>query len=176
MKRSVLCSFALIAASGAIAQSSPGGAGSAAPNNPPPPPARGPAADLALEAARVAIDTCKAKGFNVAVTIVDSAGIQKVLLAADGAHARGVQSSTNKAVTALSFKAPTSQIAESIKTDQDLAAKIAANPNFAPRAGGVLLQVGSEVIGAIGVGGARGSENDEACALAGIDKVRNRLR
>lgn len=165
-----------MAAAGAIAQSSPGGAGSAATYNPPPPPARGPAADLALEAAQVAIDTCKAKGFPVAVTIVDSAGIQKVLLAADGAHARGVQSSTNKAVTALTFKAPTSRIAESIKTDQDLAAKIAANPNFAPRAGGVLLEVGSEVIGAIGVGGARGSENDEACALAGIDKIRDRLR
>lgn len=151
------------------------GAGAAA-ANPPPPPARGPAVDLAVEAARVAIDTCKAKGFNVAVTVVDSAGVQKVLIAADGAHARGVQSSTNKAVTAVTFKAPTSRIAESIKTDQALAAKIAANPNFAPRAGGVPLKVGDELIGAIGVGGARGSENDEACALAGIEKVQSRLR
>jgi uncharacterized protein GlcG (DUF336 family) len=57
-----------------------------------------------------------------------------------------------------------------------LATRIAANPSFAPRAGGVPLQAGSEIIGAIGVGGARGSENDEACALAGIDKVRDRLR
>ena len=150
---------------------------SAAPTQaPPPPPARGPAVDLALEAARVAIETCKTKGFNVAVTIVDSAGVQKVLLAADGAHARGVQSSTNKAVTALTFKTPTSQIAESIKTDQALAAKIAANPNYAPRAGGVPVKVGDELIGAIGVGGARGSENDEACALVAIEKVQSRLR
>jgi uncharacterized protein GlcG (DUF336 family) len=142
----------------------------------PPPPARGPAIDLALEAAQVAIETCKANGFNVAVTVVDSAGVQKVLLAADGAHARGVQSSTNKAVTSLTFKTPTSQIAESIKTDQELAAKIAANPSFAPRAGGVPLKVGEDLIGAIGVGGARGSENDEVCALAGIKKVQGRLR
>jgi len=147
-----------------------------APTQAPPPPARGPAVDVAIEAARVAIDTCKAKGFNVAVTIVDSAGVQKVLLAGDGAHARGVQSSTNKAVTALTFKLPTSQIAESIKTDQTLAAKVTANPNFAPRAGGVPLKVGDELIGAIGVGGARGSENDEACALAAIERVQSRLR
>jgi uncharacterized protein GlcG (DUF336 family) len=176
MKRLLVCGLSVLVASTAFAQSSPGGAGSAAPNNPPPPPARGPAVDVALETAKIAVDTCKAKGFNVAATIVDSAGIQKVVIAGDGAHARGVQSSTNKAVTALTFKAPTSQIAESIKTDQALAAKIAANPNFAPRAGGVLLKVGSDVIGAIGVGGARGSENDEFCALAAIEKVRDRLR
>jgi uncharacterized protein GlcG (DUF336 family) len=129
-----------------------------------------------LEAARVAIDTCKAKGFNVAVTVVDSAGVQKVLLAADGAHARGVQSSTNEAVTSLTFKTSASEIAESIKTDQELAANIAANPSFAPRAGGVALNVGDDLIGAIGVGGARGSENDAVCALAGIKKVQGRLR
>jgi uncharacterized protein GlcG (DUF336 family) len=164
---------ALTLASLSIAQAQTGGAPA---TPPPPPPARGPAIELALEAARVAIDTCKAKGFSVAVTVVDSAGVQKVVLAADGAHARGVQSSTNKAVTSLTFESPTSQIGESIKTDQELASKIAANPNFAPRAGGVPLRVGGDLIGAIGVGGARGSENDELCALAGIEKVQSRLR
>jgi uncharacterized protein GlcG (DUF336 family) len=41
---------------------------------------------------------------------------------------------------------------------------------------GVLLQAGSDFIGAIGVVVARGSENDEVCAVAAIDKIRNRLR
>jgi uncharacterized protein GlcG (DUF336 family) len=177
MKNLIAVGMLALAAAGAVqAQTKSAANAVAVPNNLPPPPARGPAADLALEAAQVAIETCKAKGFNVAVTIVDSAGVQKVLLAADGVHARGVQSSTNKAVTALTFKASTSRIAESIKADQELAAQIAANPSFAPRAGGVLLQVGSEIIGAIGVGGARGSEHDQACALAAIEKVRHRLR
>jgi uncharacterized protein GlcG (DUF336 family) len=175
--KSIAAIFALAFTSLSIAQTpTSGGSAGAAPQNPPPPPARGPAAALALEAAQIAIDTCKAKGFNVAATVVDSAGVQKVLLAADGAHARGVQSSTNKAVTSLTFKAPTSELANKIKTDQELAAKFTANPNFAPRAGGVLLKVGADVIGAIGVGGARGSENDEACALAGVEKVQSRLR
>jgi len=176
MKNIALTAIAISCSAIAFAQTpSAGGAGTAA-QNPPAPPVRGPAAALALEAAQVAIDTCKAKGFNVAVTVVDSAGVQKVLLAADGAHARGVQSSTNKAVTALAFKQPTSRIAEAIKTDRELAAKVAANANFAPRAGGVLLTAGNQTIGAIGVGGARGSENDEACALAGIEKVQSRLQ
>jgi uncharacterized protein GlcG (DUF336 family) len=147
--------------------------------NPPPAPApaaRGPALDLSVEAAHEALHVCNAKGFAVSVAVVDSAGVLKVLLAADGAHSRGVQSSRNKAVTALSFNNSTSALGEQVKTDTALAEKIAANPDFNTRAGGVLLKVGSEVIGAIGVGGARGSENDEACALAGIEKIKGRLR
>jgi uncharacterized protein GlcG (DUF336 family) len=129
-----------------------------------------------LEAAREALAVCTAKGFNVAVSVIDSGGVAKVVLAKDGASPRGVASSTNKAVTSLSFKAPTSQIAERIKTDTQLAGRIDANPNFNARAGGVLLKVNEEIIGAIGVGGAKGSENDEACALAGIEKVKSRLQ
>lgn len=174
MKRSILT--ALVLASPLASAQAPVSASSAAAPNAPVPAARGPAAAVAIEAAQIAVDVCKGKGFNVAVTIVDSAGVQKVLLAGDGTHARGVQSSTNKAVTALTFKQSTSLLAEAIKTDRELAAKFAANPNYAPRAGGVLLKAGDEVIGAIGVGGARGSENDEACALAAIEKVQARLR
>lgn len=150
----------------------------AAPEATPPAPvpaARGPALDLALEAAQVALDTCTAKGFNVSVSVVDSAGVLKVLLAANGASPRGVQSSTNKAITANTFQAATSQLGEQSKTDKALADKI-ANTSFNNRAGGVLLKAGDESIGAIGVGGARGSENDEACALAGIEKIKARLR
>lgn len=142
----------------------------------PQPPARGPALDLALEAAQVAIDTCKAREQKAAVSVVDSAGVLKVLLATDGASPRGVSSSTAKAVTALTFKAPTSQLAERIKSDKELADKIAANTAFNARAGGVLLVVDGEVIGAVGVGGARGSDVDEACGLAGVQKVQARLR
>ena len=41
--------------------------------------------------------------------------------------------------------------------------------------GGVLLKVKDQVVGAIGVGGARGSENDEACAIVGIEAIQARL-
>ena len=143
---------------------------------PPAPAARGPALDLALEAAKVAVETCTARDQKIGVTVVDSAGIQKVLLATDGASSRGVASSTNKALTALNFKAATSQLGEQSKTDKTLADAIAANTNFNSRAGGVLIKVNGEIIGAIGVGGARGSEVDEACAVAGLEKVQSRLK
>jgi hypothetical protein len=44
-------------------------------------------------------------------------------------------------------------------------------PLTAIDAGGLPSKVGDEVIGAIGVSGSRGGENDEACAKAAIDKV-----
>lgn len=165
----LFASTLLIAAS-AGAQTPP------APPSPPVPPARGPALDLALEAARTALDTCTARQQKVSVSVVDSAGVLKALLANDGAHARGVASSTNKAQTALAFNSPTGALGEKAKTDTALAAKIAANPAYNARGGGVTLQVNGTVIGAIGVGGARGSDIDEACALAGIEKVQSRLQ
>ena len=143
----------------------------AIPPSPPSPPARGPALSLAIKAAEKAISRCQNLDQKVAVSIVDSGGIVRVLLASDGAAARAVQSGTNKALTALAFKKASSEIGEQIKTDLVLAKEIAANPNYNTRAGGILLQVRGEIIGAIGVGGARGSEKDEACAIAGLKEI-----
>lgn len=157
-------SLVLFAAAGAVAQT-------------PPAPAHGPALDLALEAARTALENCSARQQKVSVSVVDSAGVLKALLAGDGAHARGVASSTSKAQTALAFNSPTGALGEKAKADPALAAKIAANPQFNARGGGVVLtDKGGQIIGAIGVGGARGSDIDEACALAGIAQVQNRLQ
>jgi uncharacterized protein GlcG (DUF336 family) len=138
------------------------------------PAARGPALELAVEAVRIALETCAADGGQkIASSVVDSAGVLKVLLAADGTSPRGVASSTNKAVTALNFKAATSQIGEQAKTDKALADKLAADTNLNARPGGVLIKVGDEIIGAIGVGGGK---TDEACALAGLQKIQARLK
>lgn len=168
--------------SGATVSASTASTGSTGSNNAPQSPpsaqpaARGPSLKVALVAAQKALETCKGLEQKVGVTVVDSAGVPKVVLATDGASPRGVASSTNKALTALAFGAATSDLGERAKTDADLAAKVAANASYNTRAGGVLLRVGDQVIGAIGVGGAKGSEKDEACALAGVQKVRSRLK
>jgi uncharacterized protein GlcG (DUF336 family) len=44
------------------------------------------------------------------------------------------------------------------------------------RAGGLTIKLGEEVIGAIGVGGSPSAEADEACARAGLEKIRDRIR
>src|ERR1700743_3290806 len=141
----------LLAAAPALvfAQAPAGGTGaslSAGAQTPPPPAARGPSLKLALEAAQQALDTCKGLDQKVGVTVVDSAGVPKVVLATDGASTRGVTSSTHKALTALAFTTSTSALAEKVKADTDLAAKVSANPNYNTHAGGLLLKVGDDII------------------------------
>jgi uncharacterized protein GlcG (DUF336 family) len=83
-----------------------------------------------------------------------------------------VQSSTVKAFTALTFKSPTSALGEQAKTDTALSEKVTNNPTYNVRPGGVLIKVGEEIIGAIGVGGGR---TDETCAIAGLQKIQPQL-
>jgi uncharacterized protein GlcG (DUF336 family) len=44
-----------------------------------------------------------------------------------------------------------------------------------PRAGGLPILSKGVVVGAIGVGGAPGGDKDEACASAGLAKIKDRL-
>lgn len=143
---------------------------------PPPPPPRGIALSLALEAAQTAIATCTANGYKVAASVVDSEGGLRLLLADDGAPQRGADSSTAKADTVITFKAASGEVAKRAESDTALAARIAADPKLRARAGGLPLIVGGTIIGAVGVGGAPGGEKDEACAAAGINKIKNRLK
>jgi uncharacterized protein GlcG (DUF336 family) len=161
---------AVLAAAGAVsAQPAP------AAMTPPAPPAKGPATALALEAAQEALATCTANGYKVAVSVIDSAGVTKVVLAGDGVRAMGVVSSGKKADASLMYKMPTAALDAQTKTDADLAAKIKADASLMARAGAEPLMSGGEVIGAIGVGGAPGGEKDDVCALAGLAKIKDRL-
>ena len=41
--------------------------------------------------------------------------------------------------------------------------------------GGLVIEAGGSLVGAVGVSGAPGGDADDACAKAGIDAVRDRL-
>ena len=134
------------------------------------PAAPGPATDLVLEAAQIAINACKADGGQrIAVSVVDSKGVLKLLLAADGASPRGVSSSTAKAITALKYQQATQQLQQ----DKNLTAEIAKDSSLNARPGGVLLQAKGEIIGALGIGGGK---TDHACAEAGVAAIQARLQ
>ncbi len=134
------------------------------------PAAPGPATDLVLEAAQIAINACKADGGQrIAVSVVDSKGVLKLLLTADGASPRGVSSSTAKAITALKYQQATQQLHQ----DKNLAAEIAKDSSLNARPGGVLLQANGEIIGALGIGGGK---TDHACAEAGVAAIQARLQ
>ncbi|MFO1183185.1 MAG: heme-binding protein [Bauldia sp.] len=160
----------------AMGQGAPAPAAGAAPANPPAPPARAPEMALSVEMAQAAVAACAANGYKVGVSIVDAAGVLRVMVSADGASKQGSESSTRKAYTAALLKTSTADTQAKVATDKALADKIAADPMLFARAGGLPLMVGNDLIGAIGVGGAPGGERDEACAVTAVDKVKARLK
>jgi uncharacterized protein GlcG (DUF336 family) len=145
---------------------------------PPPPPARpvprGPSLELALEAAKAAVEACK--GYHVGISVIDSAGTPKLYYIPDGTDGSHAYTGFRKAYTALTFKMPTSRVGASTKSDPSVVAKITADPNLLSFAGGLPLTVGNEVIGALGVSGAEPSAKDEECAIAGVNKIKDRLK
>lgn len=129
---------------------------------------------LALEAASGAVEACQQQGFRVSATVVDRAGLVRAMLRADGAGPHTLDSSRRKAYTSASMRVRTMQLDERIRTDP-ASTGLRNIDQFLPVAGGVPISAGNEVVGAIGVGGAPGGDKDEACALVGIDKIKDRL-
>lgn len=130
---------------------------------------------LAQEAATTAVEKARKDGYRVAVTVVNRAGQVIVQLRDDGAAPHTADTSWRKAYTALTMRTSTTELAQ----------RIAANPGAAALkditdlitlGGGLPIRVGTEVIGAIGVGGAPGGDKDEACGQAGIERIAARLK
>ena len=137
--------------------------------------ARGLAIDLAVAAAKTIVASCK--GYHVGISILDAAGTPKLYYIADGTAGTHAYTGYRKAHTALAFNMPSGQVEAATKSDPALAAKYAADAsNFVTWAGGILITVGGEVIGAIGVSGAQPSAKDEACAIDGLNKIKSRLK
>ncbi len=128
--------------------------------------------DLAHGIAQAALDDCRAHNYHPAIVVIDASGALKVVLRDDGSGPQNTDTARRKAFTALAFKGKSSDQVKIWETQ-----KI---PNIGPDrvalAGGVAIKSGNDVIGAIGIGGAQGSDKDEACALAGIAKYADKLK
>jgi uncharacterized protein GlcG (DUF336 family) len=130
--------------------------------------------ELALESARAALTECRTRGFQVAVAVVDRSGLTQVVLRDRFAGAHTVPTATGKAWTAASFKTATTDLA-AISQPGMMQAGLRNLPGAVMIGGGLPIEAGGSLVGAIGVSGAPGGDADEACAKAGIDAVRDKL-
>jgi uncharacterized protein GlcG (DUF336 family) len=130
--------------------------------------------EIALEAAQAALKKCRDNGFQVAVAVVDRFGQPQVMLRDRYAGLPAADTATNKAYTALSFRANTGDLAKSIRNGQ-LDAGLARLPHVAMLAGAVVIEAAGMLLGGIGVSGAPGGDKDEECAKAGLDAVRDKI-
>lgn len=118
-----------------------------------------------------AIQSCAAKNYQVAVTVVDRAGVVKAVQRMDNAGSHTVKASEMKAFTALSAKNASGKVMEAAQSNAG-AQNMRDIPGYLLLAGGLPVKEGDEVIGAIGIGGAPGGHLDEACAQAAIDGLK----
>ncbi|TRZ63917.1 MAG: heme-binding protein [Rhodocyclaceae bacterium] len=126
--------------------------------------------ETALVAARAALESCRRQDYQVAVVVVDRAGLIQVALRDRFAGAHTIEVATNKAWTAASFR--TSSAALAVETQPGKPMSGLRNlPRFLAAGGGLSIEGGGALFGAIGVSGAPGGDSDEACAQAGIKAI-----
>jgi uncharacterized protein GlcG (DUF336 family) len=130
--------------------------------------------EVALEAAQAALKKCRDNGFQVAVAVVDRSGQQQVLLRDRFAGPPSAETAADKAYTALSFRAATSDLAKSIRSGQ-MDAGLTRLPHVVMMAGGVAIEAGGSLLGGMGVAGAPGGDKDEECARAGLEAIRDKI-
>jgi uncharacterized protein GlcG (DUF336 family) len=130
---------------------------------------------LAAEAASETVAACARQGYHESAAVLDADGATIAVLRGDGAGIHTIDSANDKAYTSVSFKSDTLALAERAK-GEDSIAPLAKLPHVMFFGGGVVIKLGDEVIGSIGAAGAPGAKLDDACAHAGLDKIRERLK
>ncbi|QZI70529.1 heme-binding protein [Pseudomonas protegens] len=126
-------------------------------------------AELDLATARQLADASLAQCTAV-VSVLDRGGNLLVTLRADGVGPHNTLASQRKAYTALSTKTPTRLFAERARNNPE-AANLNTLPELLLLGGGIPLFAGNQLVGAMGIAGAGGAAQDEACALQAAQRV-----
>jgi uncharacterized protein GlcG (DUF336 family) len=113
--------------------------------------------ETALKAAQAAKAECAKRGWQVAVAVTDPSGLPLVLL--------------RKARTAASWREATTTVAARVNKPGAAEAAIKDLPGVVMIGGGLPIEAAGQMVGAIGVSGAPGGDNDDVCAKAGIAAV-----
>jgi uncharacterized protein GlcG (DUF336 family) len=134
---------------------------------------------MANMAAWAALDECRQRGYSVTVAIVDRGGNTQVLLRDQHAGPHTVKTATRKAWTANSFRQSTAELAAMLQEGR-IPNQVQHNPGALLVGGGLVISAAGQTIGGIGVSGAPPGKSerdsiDGACALAGLEAIREEL-
>ena len=125
--------------------------------------AAAPAPSLAAsqQAANAAIAACQ--GTPIAVAVIDSSGLPRLVQVSDGALALFGQFALRKAATALRYGKPSKVVRDDAATNPALAEQLKTDPALIGFGGGMPFAGG-----AIAVAGAPSQDIDQRCAEAGL--------
>lgn len=121
--------------------------------------------ESAQRVAQATIAECRKQGYQVSVSVVDRNGVTQALMRDTLAPPVSVGIAQDKAYTSANFMAPSGGL-ERMK-----GSPIYYRDGLTMSAGGVLIEAGGQVFGAVGVSGAPGGDIDESCAKAGVAAI-----
>jgi uncharacterized protein GlcG (DUF336 family) len=130
--------------------------------------------ETALKAAQAALKKCRDSGYQVAIAVVDRMGVVQVLLRDRFAGAHTPRMARAKAWTAASFRTSTGELADMTQSGRPQSG-VRELPGVVAVGGGLTIEASGSTLGAIGVSGAPGGREDEACAAAGVAAIREDL-
>jgi uncharacterized protein GlcG (DUF336 family) len=130
--------------------------------------------EIALDLANAALTDCRQRGFQVAVAVVDRFGITQVVLRDRFAGPHTPATATGKAWTAVTFRTNTTDLVPLTQPGMP-SAGIRNLPGAVIIGGGIMVQAGGSLVGAIGVSGSPGGDADDACAKVGISAIHNKI-
>ena len=130
--------------------------------------------EAALKAAQAALESCRKQGYQVAVAVTDRNGLVQVLLRDRYAGPHTPTVAMDKAWTAASFKTSTLEFGKDTQAGKSMSG-IRQVPHVVAAGGGLPVEGGGTLVGAIGVSGGPGGEADESCAKAGIKAIADAL-
>jgi uncharacterized protein GlcG (DUF336 family) len=132
-------------------------------------------AEITLDIARKILDAAFAKAAQLklkplVVSILDARGCVKLTAAQDGTSLMRAEIAHGKAYGALAMGMGSRALFQRAQEQSYFidAVNTIAKGALVPVPGGVLIQDGTSLLGAVGVSGDT-SDNDEACAVAGIE-------
>ena len=114
------------------------------------------------------------RGYQVAVAVVDRFGITQVMLRDRFAGPHTPATASGKAWTAVSFRTNTTELNANSQPGM-MQAGIRNLPGVVIIGGGMIIELSGSLVGAVGVSGAPGGDEDDACAKAGISAIYDKL-
>jgi uncharacterized protein GlcG (DUF336 family) len=130
--------------------------------------------EIALDLASATLADCRQRGFQVAVSVVDRFGVTQVMLRDRFAGPHTSSTATGKAWTAVTFRTNTTELVALTQPGMPQAG-VRGLPGAVVLGGGIIVESGGSIVGAIGVSGAPGGDADDACAKTGIEAIRDKL-
>jgi uncharacterized protein GlcG (DUF336 family) len=130
---------------------------------------------LALDAAQAALASCQPAGPAV-VEVMDTAFNPKVVLVSDGSRPNLIEFARRKAYTVIKKGMSSGEFGAQVGPQGRGAPPIEGDANLITFAGALPIRAGDEIVAAISVSGPNGPAADEACAKAGLEKIRDRVK